>query len=212
MNRHTPNILTIIRIIFIPIFVILFFQEQFHLQLLAFIVFITAAFTDYFDGHLARKYNIVSNFGKFLDPLADKLLVITAYLCFVYTPEYKIPMWIVLVIFFREFSLTGLRMLALSQNKVLQTSKHGKLKTATQMTTIIIILLLMLLKTYTIENHFIRVSTYIRGEKFWPYFLGNFWGNLIAYAPLTLIIISALITLYSGIMYIMVNKELLKDL
>lgn len=212
MNKHIPNIITIGRILLIPLFVLLFFRPEFIFQFLSLAVFAAAALSDYWDGYLARRHKIITNFGKFLDPLADKLLVLTAYLCFLFIPEYKIPIWIFLIIVFREFSLTGLRMLALSQNKTLRTSRLGKLKTASQMTTIIIIIVLMLIKTYLIEKGIIRFSHYVKGEKFWHYFLGNFWGNLIAYAPLALIILSALITLYSGIMYIAVNKHLIRDL
>lgn len=212
MLKHIPNILTLSRIIMVPFFAYLFFQERFILQLGAFILFVLASITDFFDGRLARIYNIESNLGKFLDPLADKLLVLTAYFCFVFVPDYHIPFWIIIVILFREFSLTGLRMMAVSQNKILHTSKLGKLKTATQMVTIIIILLLMMFKTFMIEMDYMKYSPLAEGEQFWTYFAGNFWGNLVSYAPLILVVIAALVTLYSGIMYIIVNKDLLKDI
>lgn len=211
-NAVIPNILTISRIVMVPIFAYLFFQNEFLPQLFSLIVFISATLTDYFDGRLARKYKVESNFGKFLDPLADKLLVLTAYFCFVFIPDYKIPFWIIIIILFREFSLTGLRILAISQNKVLQTSKLAKLKTVTQLVTIIIIIILMLFKTFMIENQYVKFSHYVKGEKFWAFFVGNFWGNLISYAPLILVIIAAFITLYSGVMYIIVNKNLFKNI
>ncbi len=196
----------------VPIFAYLFFQDSFLLQLISLLVFSIAALTDLFDGMLARKYKGGSNFGKFLDPLADKLLVLTAYCCFVFIPYYRIPFWIIIIIIFREFSLTGLRILAVSQNKILTTSKLGKLKTTTQLVTIILIILLMLFKTFMIENGYVAFTRFVRGEKFWAFFVGNFWGNLISYAPLILVIISALITLYSGVMYIIVNKDLFKNI
>ncbi|MBU1078480.1 MAG: CDP-diacylglycerol--glycerol-3-phosphate 3-phosphatidyltransferase [Spirochaetes bacterium] len=213
MNRNIPNILTISRILIVPLFIILFFQKEFILQLLALIFFIIAAITDYFDGKLARKYKLESNLGKFLDPLADKLLVLAAYFCFIFVEEYRIPFWIILIILFREFSLTGLRMMAISQNRILHTSRLGKFKAATQMTTIIIILVLMLFKTFMIENNYVKITQYVKGkEAFWSYFFGNFMGNLVSYAPLILVIIATVVTLYSGIMYIAVNKDLLKDI
>ena len=212
MRKSIPNILTISRIIMVPVFAFLFFQEKFLPQFLSLILFVLAILSDYYDGRLARKYKVESNLGRFLDPLADKLLVLTAYSCFVFIPDYKIPFWIIIIILFRELSLTGLRMLAISQGKTLKTSKLGKLKTATQMFTIIIIILLMLFKTFMIENQYVKFAHFVKGEKFWSFFVGNFWGNLISYAPLILIIMSVFITLYSGVMYIIVNKDLFKNL
>ncbi len=209
MMKYIPNILTFFRILLVPVFVILFFRPEFIYKLFAVITFIVASVTDLLDGKIARKYKVESNLGKFLDPLADKLLVLTAYFSFVMIPEYHIPIWIILIIVFREFVLTGLRILALSENKELKTSKHGKWKTATQMFTISVILLMMLFKTYMIENGYVKVPHH-SGEKFWAYFVGNIGGVLISYIPLFLIILATAITLYSGIMYIIANRDLLK--
>lgn len=193
----------------VPFFAYFFFQDKFVGQLFALIIFITASITDFFDGWLARKYKVESNLGKFLDPLADKLLVLTAYFCFVFIPDYKIPFWIIIIILFRELSLTGLRMMAVSAGKILKTNKLGKLKTVTQMITIIMVLVFMLIKTFMIEIVHIQYDQYAGGGKFWAFFFGNFWGNLISYAPLILIVLATCITLYSGVMYIIVNRDLL---
>jgi len=210
MIKYLPNILTITRIILVPVFAYLFFSHTFIYKLYSVIIFCIASLTDFFDGKIARKYKIESNLGKFLDPLADKMLVLTAYFCIVFIPEYKIPFWIILIILFRELSLTGMRMLAISQNKILKTSKLGKLKTTTQMITILFIFILMLFKTYMIEKGYITLPKYYKTEKFWSYFFGNFLGNMITYAPLILVLIATFITLYSGLMYIIANKDLFK--
>ncbi len=210
MFKYLPNILTFFRILLVPFFAWFFFSDKFSYQLLSLVIFIVASITDFLDGRIARKYNIESNLGKFLDPLADKFLVLTAYFCFVSIPDYHIPIWIILIIVLREFILTGLRLLAESEGKKLVTSSHGKWKTATQMFTIIVILVMMLFKTFMIEHGYVKYSKFVSGEKFWSYFVGNFWGLLVSYIPLILIIFAAGITVYSGIMYIITNKDLFK--
>jgi CDP-diacylglycerol--glycerol-3-phosphate 3-phosphatidyltransferase len=108
-------------------------------NLLVLIVFCIAAFTDFLDGYIARKYNLVTDFGKFMDPLADKLLVFAAFILLI--DMGRIPGWIVTVIIAREFMVTGIRLLASNNNLVIAASKLGKAKTISQMFTIIVLLL-----------------------------------------------------------------------
>ncbi|MDR1688065.1 MAG: CDP-diacylglycerol--glycerol-3-phosphate 3-phosphatidyltransferase [Clostridiales bacterium] len=137
---NLPNKLTMLRIIAIPFFAAVLLGNFLpYSNLIAAAIFALAAFTDWLDGYLARKMNLVTNFGKFADPLADKLLVAAALICFV---ELKsLAAWVVIIMISREFIVTGLRLLAADKNIVLAADFSGKLKTATQMVMIIFILL-----------------------------------------------------------------------
>ncbi|MBF7095715.1 CDP-diacylglycerol--glycerol-3-phosphate 3-phosphatidyltransferase [Alkalibacter mobilis] len=135
---NLPNKLTVLRIIMIPFF-IFFFLSEFKLgQLIGGAIFVVASFTDLLDGHIARKYNLITTFGKFMDPLADKLLVSSALICLVETGD--ISSWVAIVIIAREFAVTGLRVLAASDGIVIAASNWGKIKTITQMIAIVALL------------------------------------------------------------------------
>ncbi|GHU61083.1 CDP-diacylglycerol--glycerol-3-phosphate 3-phosphatidyltransferase [Clostridia bacterium] len=138
---NLANQLTILRIFIIPFFVFFMLSENFGIygRWIAFILFVTAAISDFFDGFFARKYNLITNFGKFMDPLADKLLVCAALVCFVHWKQ--IAAWIVIVIISREFIISGFRLLAADQGIVIAASPWGKVKTAVQMVMIVILIL-----------------------------------------------------------------------
>ena len=149
---NIANRLTIARIVMIPLFLlimcfpkdILGMVNVFHSTLsvswvLAMIIFTIASITDFLDGYLARKYHLITNFGKFADPLADKLLVMTAFITLVGAGV--IPMWIVAIIVCRELAVTGLRLLLVNDGEVLAAAWSGKVKTATQMLAIIFLLI-----------------------------------------------------------------------
>ncbi|MBQ4260071.1 MAG: CDP-diacylglycerol--glycerol-3-phosphate 3-phosphatidyltransferase [Lachnospiraceae bacterium] len=125
---NLPNKLTIIRVIMILPFVILMLKEM---NLAALLVFVVASLTDLADGKIARKYNLVTNFGKFMDPLADKLLVCAALILLVELG--RIPAWVVLIIISREFIISGFRLIASDNNVVIAASYWGKFKTVFQM-------------------------------------------------------------------------------
>lgn len=138
---NLPNKITLCRIILIPFMMIvpLFGIESTFLEinvgnLIELAIFLIASFTDYLDGHIARKNNLVTNFGKFLDPIADKLLVLTALMMFVEAG--KLPAWIPVVIAAREFMVSGIRMLAAGEGNVIAASMLGKIKTVSQMVAI----------------------------------------------------------------------------
>jgi CDP-diacylglycerol--glycerol-3-phosphate 3-phosphatidyltransferase len=137
---NLPNKLTVMRVCMIPFFVVFMVVNIFGDpadKYIADAFFIVASLTDFIDGHLARKYNLVTNFGKFMDPLADKLLVSAALICLAGNP---IPVWVVIVIISREFIISGLRLIASENGIVLAASMWGKCKTATTMVMIILVI------------------------------------------------------------------------
>lgn len=138
---NLPNKLTILRMIMIPFFVVFMLTDigGAASDYIALIIFCVASFTDYLDGHLARKNNLVTNFGKFMDPLADKLLVCSALICLI--PLGRLETWIVLVIIAREFIISGFRLVASDNGIVIAASYWGKFKTVSHMTMIILMIL-----------------------------------------------------------------------
>ena len=140
-KEQIPNVLTIGRILFIPLFIlILTLGHSQASHLLAAIIFAVASITDYLDGYLARKWNVVSNFGKFADPMADKLLVMSAFIMLIELG--MAPAWVVAIIICRELAVTGLRLLLVEMGgTVLAAAMPGKIKTFSQMFAIIFLLL-----------------------------------------------------------------------
>lgn len=138
---NLPNKLTLLRVLIIPVFLYFYMSEPLAEEVsrwVALILFSVAAITDALDGYLARKYKLVTNFGKLMDPLADKLLVCSAFVAFVASGT--LPAWVVILLICREFYITGLRQLALEQNLVLASSAGGKIKTVVQIVLIIYLL------------------------------------------------------------------------
>lgn len=135
---NIANKFTVFRLILIPVFVIalLFYQTE---SLIPAIIFIVASLTDFIDGYLARSRNLVTTFGKFLDPLADKMLATTALIMLIELG--KVPAWMVVIVVSREFIITGFRVIAASNNITIAASIWGKFKTATQFIAIILLLL-----------------------------------------------------------------------
>lgn len=143
---NLPNKLTFIRLV-LAIPFIYFLQESGNVssdlaltyRLIAFAVFVIASLTDFFDGYLARKYNLITDFGKLMDPLADKILVISALVLFV---ELRyIPAWMSIIVIAREFLISGIRMLAAAKGEVIPAGKLGKYKTTSQMIVILIMII-----------------------------------------------------------------------
>lgn len=137
---NLPNKLTILRVIMIPFFVLFMLTDLggSASKWIALALFVIASMTDWLDGYLARKYNLVTNFGKFMDPLADKLLVSSAMICLVEMG--RIPAWIVVVIISREFIISGFRLVASDNGRVIAASYWGKFKTVSQMLMIILMI------------------------------------------------------------------------
>ncbi len=133
---NLPNKLTTLRMLLVPVFIVLYLMDY---RIAALVVFVTASFTDYLDGYLARKHNLITDYGKIMDPLADKLLVTSALVCMVQTAV--VPAWMVIVILAREFAITGLRAVAAGEGRVIAAAWSGKIKTVTQMIAVIFLIL-----------------------------------------------------------------------
>lgn len=197
---NVPNKLTVFRILLVPIMVIISFinipVECLGIPLkfiIIDVIFIIGALTDKLDGYLARKNNQITNFGKFLDPIADKILVISALLILVEVD--RLPAWIPIIIITRELAVSGYRLIVVEQNgKVIAANMWGKLKTVTQMLAIIL--------------------AFLDVNKF-----GNLFENQMDTIPFILnllvtllMIICVLATLFSGYEYLKGGKEILKDI
>jgi cardiolipin synthase len=190
--NNIPNILTVLRVFFIPLYLYFLFKDNYIYQFISLLIFILASITDYIDGIIARKYNYESSFGKFLDPLADKFLVLSAFVAFSFKPETLIPLWLVSLFFIREIGITLLRVFVITQGKEMKTSFHGKFKTTVQMITISVITFLIAFRNLLIE--FKKINYF---EKYF----------FIKYIPLFLIILSLIATYYSGFQYLYSNKS-----
>jgi len=137
---NTPNKLTLLRFILVPFFLIAAYYEKNNtVMIISTIIFAVASFTDFLDGYLARKHNIVTDFGKFMDPLADKVLVAAALLFLIQVQ--KVEAWLVVIIITREYAISIIRAMAATNGKVIAASGGGKIKTLTQMLAIIMLLM-----------------------------------------------------------------------
>ena len=139
---NLPNKLTVLRVLLIPFFVVALLWEHGESQTMRYVaatIFIVASLTDLLDGKIARKYNLVTNFGKFMDPLADKLLVCSALICLIELRQ--LPAWMVIVIISREFIISGFRLVASDNGVVIAASYWGKFKTTFQMIAVILLII-----------------------------------------------------------------------
>ena len=201
---NLPNKLTVFRIILVPIMVLI---PYFNIQgefldipiswIIIDIIFIIAAITDKLDGTIARKRNLVTNFGKFLDPIADKILVLGAMVMLVEMA--KLPAWIPVIVLFREFVVSGYRLIAVEQGgKVIAASIWGKIKTATQMVAII----MMFLDKYSFSA---VLNSATRGTM-------NIFEIIFNIVTSVLMFVSVVAAIFSGWDYIKGGKDLLKDM
>ncbi len=146
----TANKITLLRFLMIPIMLVIIYINPLkvdigflNLSIGSFIfavLFVLASFTDFLDGYIARKYNQVTTFGKFLDPIADKVLVMVALLFLMDKDPSRVPLWAVMIVIIREFVVTSIRLIAVDQGKVIAASPYGKIKTASTMIALIILL------------------------------------------------------------------------
>ena len=136
---NLPNKLTVARVCMVPLFMVALMLNTEVSRVVATVIFALASFTDMLDGKIARKYNLITNFGKLMDPLADKILTAAAMVCLVELGD--LAAWIVVIILFREYAITGLRSVAASENIVVAANIWGKVKTVCQMIALMLLML-----------------------------------------------------------------------
>jgi len=174
---NLPNKLTLIRMIAVPFFIAAYMTGHYAAAL---VLFCAASITDYFDGKIAREQNLVTNFGKIMDPLADKILVYSALCLFIESG--LIAAWMLIVILAREFIVAGMRTVAASEGRVLAAGMSGKIKTVLQMFAVIAFLLALSLKSSNIYATVLMTGNVL------------FWASLV-------------MTVYSGTEYVLKNKD-----
>ncbi len=190
---NTPNKLTLTRIILSPVFMVFFLMENVYCRVLSLIIFTFAALTDLWDGHVARKYGIVTGFGKFMDPLADKILTSTAFISFVALGYVKA--WMIMTIIIREFFITGLRSVAAYRGMVISPTLSAKFKTVLQMLSIVTILL------------YINARTIFEASGYNGAF---FESKLFTEGFDWMILVTMVVTVLTGIDYLIKNASVLK--
>lgn len=182
---NTPNKLTVFRVVLMPIFMAIMLIESIPFNYIyAFILFVIASLTDLIDGHLARKNSQVTDFGKFLDPLADKILTTSALLCLMQLDLCSI--WVVMIVLTREFIVTSIRLIASGNGKVIAANMWGKVKTFVQMVSMALILFLLAIQQFDL--------------------LGNFPLHTVSHV---LMWITAAFTVVSGVKYLADNIKLI---
>ncbi len=192
---NLPNKLTVSRLILTVFFLAaLFIEFQFHFTV-ALVLFVAASLTDLFDGIIARRHNLITDFGKLMDPLADKVLICSAFIAFIEL-EWMLA-WMVILIVARELAITGLRLLAASKNLVLSAERQGKNKTISQITAII-----ALLVTHS------HVDWGIVGQLFAIEVVGHAWAWWVAEISIW---VAVALTVLSGFLYLWKNREVYLD-
>ena len=187
---NLPNKLTVARLIMVPVFVVLMSFEHYATYIAAYLVFSAASITDYFDGKIARERNLVTNFGKLMDPLADKVLMAAAFVMAMNIPTLNIPGWTIVAILAREFLVTGARSMAAPEGQIIAANSWGKLKTVLQMVYIFV---------------FIPLAIGVWAAEYWfpehidQYVLVLDWASLIG------IIGVSLLTVYTGVQFAQTN-------
>lgn len=190
-NMNIANRLTILRIILTPVFMSFLCVDRLWAKVVALMIFIFAAVSDFFDGRIAHKKNMVTDFGKLMDPIADKVLVLAAFAVFIQIQ--LIEAWMFVIIIFREILITSLRLFALNKGRVLSAAKAGKHKTASQMIAIFFILTFVVFKEV--------MKTFYTWNPNWEKF---FKGGINIFMWLTVIL-----TLYSGLSYLWENRKII---
>lgn len=187
---NLPNKLTLFRLALTAVFVVSLSLDYGRHFTVALAVFLLATLTDYLDGEIARKHNLITDFGKLMDPLADKILTASAFICLI--PYGAIPGWAVIIIISREFLITGLRLLASAKGIVLPAEKLGKHKTAWQMATILFFLTLLAAGDYLPRDQQILSMLWTYGGTF-------------------LVAVTTLLTVASGLAYLWKNRSLIQE-
>lgn len=192
---NLPNKLTVLRMILVPFFVLALLWPFPHHFLVALALFGIASYTDHLDGKLARKNNQITDFGKFMDPLADKILVISALVCFVSLDLCDV--WLVLLIIAREFMVTSIRLVAAGKGSVIAANNWGKIKTVSQIVAICVILLLQ----YIAELGTLQVVSFVSEDT-----LLLFWGIGEIFLA-----VATFFAVLSGLIYLKQNWDVVKN-
>lgn len=223
---NIPNLLTVLRILLVPLFLIFITAKSPFYRLLALGVFILASITDFLDGYLARKWKQDTALGRFLDPLADKALVLATLIVFLYLDP-QIPLWMVLTIVGRDMLVTLMRFLAIRKGMEIRTTRLAKAKTAFQMTSIILILMIFFVRSFQIDiqqtfvegrkkgKKNIQIATELlnRGFKILknPDYTPRQKKQVFAESiPYFLMLATTIITVISGVRYLVTNYQVLK--
>jgi CDP-diacylglycerol--glycerol-3-phosphate 3-phosphatidyltransferase len=203
---NLPNQLTLLRVLLVPVFYFLFTADSLVAQWCSLAAFIGASITDYYDGKIARLRRMETAFGKVMDPLADKLLMMTALVSLVQIG--MVPAWMVVLILWREFAVTGLRTLAAVRQKVMAADFWGKLKTVAQMVAVTTCLVLVVVQNTLNTISATWMDTLQAAGNFgdWAAFLLN--TNAL---PYWMMCIAAFWSLYSGVNYFLVNWEMIRE-
>ena len=225
-NLNIPNFLTVVRILLVPVFIYFLFQEELIYNILAFSIFLIASITDLIDGYLARKWNQTTEFGKFLDPLADKVLVLGAFATFLILNE-QVETWMLFLIVLRDMLITSLRYIGILQGKIVQTTKIAKLKTFFQMGAIVVLLTLFIVvstgqrkiinQIYETERNTGKMGFQIANDSFIQFInvmnsMDNITSHLnyiASFLPYYIMLLTTGITVFSGVRYLISNRELL---
>ncbi|MDH5719523.1 MAG: CDP-diacylglycerol--glycerol-3-phosphate 3-phosphatidyltransferase [Spirochaetia bacterium] len=222
---NLPNILTVIRVAIIPFFLFFLLHDIPVYRLIAIILFMVASVTDLLDGYLARKWNQESKFGRFLDPLADKFLVIASLFAF-YFLDKQIPLWMILAIISRDLLITLMRFLAIKKGTEVRTTRLAKAKTVFQLTSIMIIIVVFFVRSYRVDiqetfeqgqiqgkkNFEIAAELFIEGikmiedERAYPSETKKVFAQSV---PYFLMLATTIVTILSGLRYLYTNYRVL---
>lgn len=198
---NLPNKLTLSRCFLAVIFVAMLSFENAWSYLVGYLVFTAAAITDHYDGKIARARGLITNFGKLLDPVADKVLMLAAFLMMIKIPQLHIPAWTIVAILAREFLVTGARALAAAEGQVIAADKYGKTKTVLQMVYVFVFLFFALF-LQTLSDYPSLASVLPGNEALYVRYIG--WGSFVA------IMLVAGYTVYSGVQFARANWWLFK--
>lgn len=198
MKMNLPNKLTILRVLLVPFFVFFALADFIpHHNLIAGLIFGAASYTDHLDGKIARRDNLITNFGKLMDPLADKIMVMAALICFV--AEGFTNVWFVLLIMFREFAVTAIRTIAVENGKVIPANNWGKAKTVSQIVAICVVFAAQ----YVLELHTLGVFT-LPGYDVFALVL-----DTLCFVGMT---VATVLAVVSGVIYAKDSADLFKDM
>jgi CDP-diacylglycerol--glycerol-3-phosphate 3-phosphatidyltransferase len=206
MKINVATQLTLLRLVLVPFFMIFTIIDNMYTRIAALIIFILASLTDLYDGKLARQRGEVTTLGVFLDPLADKFLISSAFIAFVQMEEINVPAWMVVLIIGREFFITGLRTVAAAKGRILPAQPAGKFKTTSQIVAIIVIMLIL------IANNLITKLTGLPVEVWGginSFRMGIRW--ILQSLPYWLTLVTTALTIISGFIYINNNIDLFHE-